>query len=112
MAFVSVRSGKREEEYFSDGITEQIITNLSQLRGLKVIARTSVMKFKNTQKTIPEIAEELHVAHILEGSIRKIGKRIRVTAQLIQADGSFHLWAKDYDRDLDTHIFFILWHFS
>ncbi|MCH8873045.1 hypothetical protein IH824_09795, partial [candidate division KSB1 bacterium] len=90
-----------EQEYFCDGMTEQIITNLSQLQNLKVIARTSVMKFKNTEKTIPEIAEELHVAHILEGSIRKVGKRIRVTAQLIQADGGFHLWAKDYDRDLD-----------
>ncbi len=90
-----------EQEYFCDGMTEQIITNLSQLQALKVIARTSVMKFKNTEKTIPEIAAELNVAHILEGSIRKVGNRIRVTAQLIQADGGFHLWAKDYDRDLD-----------
>ncbi len=89
-----------EQEYFCDGMTEQIITNLSQLQALKVIARTSVMKFKNTQKTIPEIAEELHVAHILEGSIRKVGNQIRVTAQLIQADGGHHLWARDYDREL------------
>ena len=89
-----------EQEYFCDGMTEQIITNLSQLQNLKVIARTSVMKFKNTEKTIPEIAQELHVAHILEGSIRKVGNRIRVTAQLIQADEGHHLWANDYDREL------------
>ncbi|MFQ5825159.1 MAG: protein kinase, partial [bacterium] len=90
-----------EQEYFCDGMTEQIITNLSQLQALKVIARTSVMKFKNTEKTIPEIGEELHVAHILEGSIRKVGNRIRVTAQLIEADEGYHLWAKDYDRELE-----------
>jgi len=89
-----------EQQYFCDGITEQIITNLSQLQNLKVIARTSVMKFKNSEKTIPEIGEELHVAHILEGSIRKDGNHIRVTAQLIQADGGYQLWAKDYDREL------------
>jgi len=90
-----------EQEYFCDGMTEQIITNLSQLQNLKVIARTSVMKFKNTEKIIPEIAKELRVANILEGSIRKVGNRIRVTAKLIQADEGYHLWAMDYDRELD-----------
>ncbi len=88
------------QEYFCDGMTEQIITNLSQLQKLRVIARTSVMRLKNTEKSVPEIAEELGVAHILEGSIRKVGNRIRVTAQLIQADEGHHLWAKDYDREL------------
>ncbi|MFQ5772025.1 MAG: tetratricopeptide repeat protein, partial [bacterium] len=90
-----------EQEYFCDGMTEQIITNLSQLQNLKVIARTSVMKFKKTEKIVPEIAAELGVAHILEGSIRKVGNRIRVTAQLIQADEGHHLWAQDYDRELE-----------
>jgi serine/threonine protein kinase len=80
-----------EQEYFCDGMTEQLITNLSQLQALKVIARTSVMKFKDSERTIPEIAEELHVAHIIEGSIRKHGNQIRVTAQLIQADEGHHL---------------------
>jgi non-specific serine/threonine protein kinase len=89
-----------EQEYFCDGMTEQIITNLSHLQGLKVIARTSVMRFKNTEKTIPEIAKEFDVAHILEGSVRKSGNHIRVTAQLIKAEDRSHLWAKDYDRKL------------
>jgi len=94
-------SSDAEQEYFCEGMTEQIISSLGQLQNLKVIARTSVMKFKNTQKTIPEIANELEVAHVLEGSIRKAGNRIRVTAQLIQADGGHQLWANDYDQDLN-----------
>ncbi|MFQ6115974.1 MAG: protein kinase, partial [bacterium] len=93
-------SADPEQEYFSDGMTEQIITNLSQLQALKVIARTSVMKFKNTEKTIPEIGNELKVAYVLEGSVRKFGNRIRVTAQLINTKDGFHLWANDYDREL------------
>jgi non-specific serine/threonine protein kinase len=89
-----------EQEYFCDGITEQIITNLTKLNRLKVIARTSVMKFKDTKKTIPEIGKELNVAHVLEGSVRKSGTRIRVTAQLIKTEDGYHLWAEDYDREL------------
>lgn len=93
-------SADKEQEFFCDGITEQIITNLSNLRDLKVVARTSVMQFKNTDKTIPQIAQELNVANALEGSVRKSGNRIRITAQLIKADDGFHLWVKDYDREL------------
>ncbi len=93
-------SPDQDQEYFCDGMTEQIITSLSQLKNLKVIARTSVMRYKNTDETIPVIAAELGVDHILEGSIRKAGERIRVTAQLIQAEGGHHLWARDYDREL------------
>ncbi len=93
-------SSEREQEYFCDGMTEQIITNLSNVRDLKVIARTSVMQFKNSEKPIPEIGRQLGVANILEGSIRKSGNHIRVTAQLINANDGFHLWAKDYDREL------------
>ncbi len=93
-------SPDREQEYFCDGMTEQIITNLSNLQDLRVIARTSVMQFKNSDKPVPEIARELGVGTILEGSIRKSGNRIRVTAQLIKADSGFHLWARDYDREL------------
>src|SRR3970282_807711 len=81
-------------------MTEQLITNLANSPNVKVIARTSVMQFKNTDKTIQQIANELGVAHILEGSVRKAGNKIRVTAQLIKADDGFHLWAKDYDRQL------------
>jgi eukaryotic-like serine/threonine-protein kinase len=93
-------SSDPEQEYFCDGMTEQIITNLSHLQDLNVIARTSVMQFKNSDKSIPEIGALLGVANVLEGSIRKSGNRIRVTAQLIKADDGFHLWAKDYDREL------------
>jgi len=90
-----------EQEYFCDGMTEQIITNLSRLQKLKVIARTSVMKFKDSKKTIPEIGKELNVSHVLEGSVRKAGNRIRVTAQLINAESGYHQWANDYERGLD-----------
>jgi len=93
-------SADKEQEYFCDGITEQLITNLTNLPNVKVIARTSVMQFKSSEKTIKQIAQELGVAHILEGSVRKAGNKIRVTAQLIKADDGFHLWAKDYDRQL------------
>jgi TolB-like protein/lipoprotein NlpI len=93
-------SSDPEQEYLCDGMTEQIITNLSQLQDLNVIARTSIMQFKNSDKPIPEIGTLLGVANVLEGSIRKSGNRIRVTAQLIKADDGFHLWAKDYDREL------------
>lgn len=93
-------SNDPEQEYFSDGITEQIITNLAHINSLKVIARTSVMKFKKTEKTIKEIGKELGVTHILEGSIRKSGSRVRVTAQLITVSNEAHLWAQDYDADL------------
>lgn len=93
-------SADKEQEYFCDGMTEQLITNLTNLPNVKVIARTTVMQFKNTDKTIQRIAQELGVAHVLEGSVRKAGNKIRVTAQLIKADDGFHLWAKDYDRHL------------
>jgi serine/threonine protein kinase/tetratricopeptide (TPR) repeat protein len=93
-------SSEKEQEYFCDGMTEQIITNLSRLQGMNVIARTSVMQFKNSEKPVPEIGTLLGVANVLEGSIRKSGNRIRVTAQLIKADDGFQLWAQDYDREL------------
>ena len=94
----------KDQEYFCDGMTEQIITNLSKIKRLKVIARTSVMTYKNTSKRIPEIGKELNVSHILEGSIRKYGNSIRVTAQLIDTQDGSHLWADDFDRELE-HIF-------
>lgn len=91
-------AGDDTQEYFSDGITEQIITELAQIKNLKVIARTSVMKFKRTTKTIQEIGQELGVTHILEGSVRRDGARIRITAQLIDVADQSHLWAKDFDE--------------
>jgi adenylate cyclase len=89
------------DEYFADGLTEEMITELSMLSGLGVIARTSVMHYKKTDKTIREIAKELNVGSVLEGSVRKAGNKIRVTVQLIQAKDEGHLWAQKFDRSLD-----------
>ena len=89
-----------DAEIFRDGMTEDILTNLSKLKGLHVISRTSVMQYKETKKTIPEIAKELGVAYILEGSIRKYGDKIRVSAQLIEASSDEHIWANNYDKTL------------
>ena len=93
-------SQAKDQEYFCDGMTEQIITNLSRLQDLKVIARTSVMTFKGSSKTISEIGKALSVSHVLEGSIRKAGDRIRVTAQLIKVDDGTNLWGNEYDREV------------
>ncbi|MEO6133076.1 MAG: tetratricopeptide repeat protein, partial [Saprospiraceae bacterium] len=93
-------SGDMDNEYFSDGITEDIITRLSQVSDLKVISRTSVMRFKNTTKNIKDIASELDVASILEGSVQKSGNKLRITAQLINAQSDEHLWAEKYDVEL------------
>ncbi len=87
--------------YFADGLTEELITVLSQLRGLRVIARTSVMPYKSTSKGVSQIGAELRVSSILEGSVRKAGNRLRVTAQLIQVESEDHLWARSYDRQID-----------
>jgi adenylate cyclase len=89
-----------KDEYFADGLTEELIAMLSQLRGLRVISRTSVMQFKSSTKTIAQIGAELGVGSILEGSVRKAGNRLRVTAQLIDAPSDRHLWSNTYDREL------------
>jgi serine/threonine-protein kinase len=93
-------SGDREQEYFSDGLTEEIINALVKIPGLKVIARTSAFAFKGQNTDIRRIAETLGVAHVLEGSVRRSGNRIRVTAQLIAAADGSHLWSERYDREL------------
>ena len=90
-----------KDEYFADGLTEELITVLSQLKGLRVIARTSVNPYKSTSKGISQIGAELRVSSILEGSVRKAGNRLRVTAQLIDAGSEGHVWAHTYDRELD-----------
>jgi serine/threonine-protein kinase len=99
-------SGDREQEYFSDGLAEEAINVLSHIPGLKVIARTSAFAFKGKQEDIRTIAGALGVANILEGSVRKAGNRVRVTAQLVSATDGSHLWSDRYDRDL-TDIFVI-----
>jgi len=87
------------QQYFSDGITEDIITQLSKIADLKVISRTSVMQYKNTTKNLREIAEDLNVAAILEGSVRREGNNVRITAQLIDANTDKHIWSEQYDRN-------------
>ena len=93
-------SSDPENEYFSDGITEDILTHLSKIGNLRVISRTSVMRYKSTDKSLQQIANELGVAHVLEGSVRRAGDRVRIVAQLIDARSDQHLWAETYDRDL------------
>jgi len=95
-------SPQKDQEYFCDGMTEEIIGKLSKLRELKVISRTSVMRYKHTNKDIKEIGKELAVATILEGSIRKEKDNIRITAQLINVEDGFHLWSQTYDRTLES----------
>jgi TolB-like protein/Tfp pilus assembly protein PilF len=93
-------SGDKEQEYFSDGLAEEIINLLAQIPGLKVTARTSAFAFRGKEQDIRTIAEVLHVGTILEGSIRKSGNRIRVTAQLINATDGYRMWCQRYDREL------------
>ncbi len=93
-------SGDPGQEYFADGMTEALITGLAQIREIKVISRTSVMHFKGTSKPLPEIAKELNVAAIVEGSVLRSGERVRITAQLVDGMADRHLWAKSYERDL------------
>jgi TolB-like protein/class 3 adenylate cyclase/Flp pilus assembly protein TadD len=99
-------SGDPEQEYFSDGITEDIITNLSKYRGFFVIARNSSFTYKGQAVDVTRVGRELGVRYVLEGSVRKAGRRVRITAQLIDATGGGHLWAEKYDRDL-TDLFAI-----
>jgi serine/threonine-protein kinase len=99
-------SADPENEFFSDGITDDIITHLSQIADLKVISRQSSMQYKGSEKSLREIAEELSVATVLEGGVQRVGDRVRINAQLIDARTDEHLWAQQYDRDL-TDIFAI-----
>ena len=93
-------SEKKDQEYFSDGLSEELIELLGKTAGLRVIPRTSSFYFKGRAETLETIAAQLHVANVLEGSVRKAGNRLRVTAQLIRADTSEQLWSETYDRDL------------
>ncbi len=103
LPFVNMSSNK-EQDYFSDGLTEEMINLLSQVPELRVPARTSSFYFKGRNETIANIARQLRVAQVLEGSVRKAGKRLRITAQLIRADNGYHVWSQVYDRD-DRDVF-------
>jgi TolB-like protein/Flp pilus assembly protein TadD len=99
LPFVNM-SGDKEQEYFSDGLTEELLNSLAQINQLQVAARTSAFSFKDTNTDLGLIARKLNVGAILEGSVRRSGQTIRVTAQLINAVTGFHLWSRSYDRDI------------
>jgi TolB-like protein/DNA-binding winged helix-turn-helix (wHTH) protein len=93
-----------EQEYFADGMTDELITQLAKISALRVISRTSVMRFKSARKPLAEIARELHVDAVVEGTVVRSGDRVRVTAQVIQANPEMHLWAERYDRSLGDSV--------
>ena len=105
LPFVNM-SSDAEQEFFSDGITEEILKSLASEKSLKVAGRTSSFAFKGQNDDLRRIGEALGVAHILEGSVRKAGEQVRITAQLVQVDNGFHLWSETYDREL-TDVFAI-----
>ena len=100
LPFVNM-SDDADNEYFSDGISEELLNLLSKISQLRVISRSSAFSFKGKGIAIPALAEQLNVAHVLEGSVRKVGNRVRITAQLIDARSDTHLWSETYDRTLD-----------
>ena len=100
LPFVDMSPG-RDQEYFCDGMTEEIINRLSNLKDLKVPARTSVFAFKGTSLDVREIGKKLGVEAVLEGSVRKSGHQLRITAQLINVTDAFHLWSRTYDREME-----------
>jgi TolB-like protein len=105
LPFVNMSSDK-ENEFLSDGITEEILNTLAKVPGLRVPARTSSFAFKNKKEDIKKIGASLNVNTVLEGSVRKAGNQLRITAQLINVADGFHLWSETYDRDM-TNIFAI-----
>ena len=107
---LTILSSDQQDEYFADGLTEEIINTLSSITGLKVIARTSIMQYKQVNKSVGEIGRELKIGTILEGSVRKAGSRLRISVQLIDVGSEAPIWAQKYDRELEdvfkiqTHI--------
>jgi len=100
LPFVNM-SRDEENEYFADGLSEELLNVLTKIRGLRVASRTSAFSFKGKGVDIPTVAQKLNVATVLEGSVRKSGKRVRITAQLIEVSSDSHLWSETYDRELD-----------
>src|SRR5436309_9330046 len=97
-------SSDKENAFFAQGIQDEIITTLSRISGLRVISRTSTARYNSAPENLPEIARQLRVSNVLEGSVQKVGDRVHINVQLIQADNDAHLWAQSYDRQL-TDIF-------
>jgi TolB-like protein/Tfp pilus assembly protein PilF len=105
LPFVNM-SGDQQNEYFSDGLSEELLNGLAKLEDIQVAGRTSSFQFKGTNPDLRDVGTQLGVRHILEGSVRKSGNRLRITAQLIQADNGFHLWSETYDRELSANEIF------
>ncbi len=103
LPFINISSDK-EQEYFADGLSEELLNLLAKIPELRVAARTSSFSYKGKDVSVAQIGEELNVAHVLEGSVRKSGKQVRITAQLTRTDNGFHVWSETYDRNL-TDIF-------
>ena len=101
LPFINMSSDE-EQEYFSDGLSEELLNLLAKIPELKVASRSSAFQFKGEKIDIPEVAQKLKVAHILEGSVRRAGNQVRITAQLIKADDGYHMWSETYDRSLDN----------
>src|SRR4029078_5152440 len=95
------RSASADDEYFSDGLADELLNVLSKIKGLRVIARSSTFTFKGKQATAAEFGRALDVATLLEGSVRKAGNRVRISVQLVNVADSSHLWSETYDRTLD-----------
>jgi len=100
LPFIDMTQAK-DQQYLADGLAEELLNLLAQIPELRVAARTSSFAFKNKAEDMPTIAKDLHVAHVLEGSVRKAGNRVRISAQLIRADSGYELWSETYDRTLD-----------
>jgi TolB-like protein len=100
LPFENHSDDKENTAFFADGMHEDILTSLANIRDLKVISRTSVMEYRGTTMKLPQIARELGVAYILEGSVRRAGSQVKITGQLIRAANDEHLWAKSYEREL------------
>ena len=100
LPFVNM-SNDPEQEYFSDGMAEEIINSLAHIKDLKIAGRTSSAQFKGKNIDLRDVGKKLGVGNVLEGSIRKQGNRIRITAQLINVEDGFHLWSEKYDRNMD-----------
>ncbi len=102
------RSNREEDQFFTDGMHDEVLTRLARIATLKVISRTTVMRYRDTEKSIPEIAEELSVATILEGGVQRVGNQVRINMQLINAQTDEHLWAEIYDRELTAKNLFAI----
>src|SRR5262249_49718051 len=100
LPFVDMSPGK-DQDYFSDGLAEELLNQLAQLKGLRVAARTSSFAFKGQHTDVKQIGEKLGVGNVLEGSARKAGNKLRITAQLIKASDGYHRWSNTFDRELD-----------